>query len=79
MNHCVSQYAEFCHVGNYRVFSVKADDGARSTLGIEIRCGKAVLDQHMGRFNEPFTPEERRSGKQFIAAYQQALNIGLSH
>jgi hypothetical protein len=79
MNHCVSQYAEFCHVGNYRVFSVKADDGARSTLGIEIRCGKAVLDQHMGRFNEPVTPEERRAGKQFIAAYQQALNIGLSH
>jgi hypothetical protein len=74
MNHCVSQYAEPCHIGHYRVFSVKTEYGTRSTLGIEIRRRKAVLDQHLGRFNDPITLEERRAGKKIVSAYQQALS-----
>ena len=73
MQHCVGQYAGWCHRGKYRAYSVREPDGSRSTLGFEIRGRKVIWDQHMSKYNGPVSPAAHHAGRQLAATYQQAL------
>lgn len=53
MHHCVANYFCDCYDANYVVFSIKDSKGKRySTLGIRIRNGKFIMEQHYKAFNK---------------------------
>ena len=56
MRHCASSYVPQCRFKGYRVFSLTAPDGTRSTLGIMPDHHGWQLDQHYGKRNSPVSP-----------------------
>ena len=71
MKHCVWSYAQSCHRGECRIFSitVQTADGIEKMLTIEVRLASMSIRQVRGKLNRLPEPKEREIVQRWATKY----------
>lgn len=70
MHHCVEGYDQYCMYGDYRVFGVCEETGARSTLGLRVDPDTKkpyTIEQHRGPCNGAVSKSATTAAKALVA------------
>jgi len=69
MQHCVSTYDSMCMSGEYRIFSLKAKTGERTTLGLAQVGNRWNINQHFSAANGSISSSASAVGKEIARLY----------
>lgn len=80
MSHCISSYSTKCKGGDYLVYSLKSEEGLRSTLGIcSVYFGRGMylvtIEQHKARYNSQPSVLAYELGECVLKEVRKALEL----
>lgn len=79
LTHCVASYHEQVHFGRSIIFSLRAQDGQRSTLELGVRRGhdslKLIIQQHKTNHDDPVLNDQLNAAARYVFNIQKQLLI----